>query len=244
MKANTMTPKLTASLAAVVLLGSAGCFEQAPAPCSVGRADAHGYAARYTVTSSSGACRPGLQGPNRIEQLYLNKYSSPDGSLNRVAILPGPFIIMVEGPEKPKPVPGRIDESNDPVAQGDFAEQFTPESGVCTVPAMSEARQDIVDPVTAATTVTRYQFSDLQFLGGAEYQGTSMGGSLAYMENDCRVEYQLSALWPGDVPCVEDADCTLENGVNDDYDMECLRYPDPAAAAGLCVMRKPFPSLK
>ncbi|HZH04476.1 MAG TPA: hypothetical protein VEY30_11890, partial [Myxococcaceae bacterium] len=115
---------------------------------------------------------------------------------------------------------------------------YVDDAGQCAVPALTPSRQDVpgeaeADPVTPTT----YQFSNLRFLSTAEYQGTSMGGELVYTQGDCRLELEMSALWPGDVSCESDEDCSPENQVNAAYDTFC-------SPEGRCLMRNPFPSLK
>jgi len=131
---------------------------------------------------------------------------------------------------------------------------------VCTMPTMSEARAD-VDPLGLGPGQETYTLSaeQLEFLSGADYQGTEFQGEVAISFGDCSGTYKALALNPL-VPCASDDDCSpdadptagraIGSGINAQYAVACTKADwvtnfltgDPTV--GVCFFTKPFPGLK
>ncbi|MGQ0505054.1 MAG: hypothetical protein ACT4TC_07005 [Myxococcaceae bacterium] len=229
---------LVLSAAATVVLLVVSCFPQAPAPCIIGRADAHRYAVKYTPKEGqtfAPSCDPVKTG-TWTEYLRLNKYSLR-GSFNRIAIVPDRFFLtqsipLEDGGTNVIFAAGVVDPAHERAAIGDFDQNFD-DNGLCTVTTVSAAQQNLPD---AGGVPFSYQWSNLKFLSGAEYQGGMMGGEVTITEGTCAISYDAVAVWPGDEACATDDDCAAAVTINPAYATQCL--------SGFCVPAKPFPSLK
>lgn len=107
---------------------------------------------------------------------------------------------------------------------------------------------------TSTGTLLSYSASNMEWLGGAAYQGAEFQADVSVTVGACTATYKAQALSPA-VGCETDHDCDpfkqpFSSGIFSTFDQGCTTDPWTAAAAnflgstGVCFFHKPFPGLK
>lgn len=214
-------------LGCVAWLGACG-GEQPDPQCTVGRGD---HAVRYTLKQGTGTCA------------------------NKKVDVVGAQAFRIPGAGKPpslvfKPQPLAANEGKDPdtshslTGTGDFTSEY-PQSRICSVPELSEARQVIVKPDTTVTD-TRYTWRDIVVQGQARIPGTQWTAELTYVEDGCTAVYEAVGVFPA-IKCVK-SDGTRDESICG-LARPGLSSLDPAfpieceTSANLCVLKGTPPVL-
>jgi hypothetical protein len=107
---------------------------------------------------------------------------------------------------------------------------------------------------TSSGTLLSYTTSNMEWLGGAAYQGAEFQATVAVTVGTCTATYSTQAMSPA-VGCETDHDCDpfkqpFSSGIFSTFDQGCITDPWTAAAAtylqstGACFFHTPFPGLK
>lgn len=232
-------------LGAALAVTSTACLpDAAPAPCLIQRGH---YAVQFTLKDTPTAACAGVLPPIYGDDWRMDMYQ-PD---NQVVIHPlsMPYPDVGGDPDPSHPYFGKGNLSKEPDAQS-----------VCTMPSMSETRSD-TDPLGLGPAQAKYTLSatGVDFLDGADYQGTEFQAQTSISFGDCAGTYQALALTPL-VFCATDDDCSPDadpaagravgSGINAKYAVACTKADwvtsfftgDPGT--GICFFTKPFPGLK
>jgi hypothetical protein len=173
--------------------------------------------------------------PKAGEQLGVQKFSTPTGD-ERLSIKPQTLVDL----------DARDTESSRlPYSLGAMPKEANGE-GFCVLDTLAVAEQRApADPANElqARDVS-YKWSNVRVLAKPEAPGTQMVADLEYTENGCTAEYEVWAMWPGDVSCAtedgrpDDSICANAGSINPDFAVMC----DPTQL--LCVPAKRPPSFK
>ncbi|ATB43971.1 MlpA [Cystobacter fuscus] len=170
MKTQRLLATWTFSVGCMALLGA--CDVGQPAPqCTVGRGD---HAVRYVLKTGSGICaqkKAEIVGAQAFR--IPNSGTPPTVYFNAASLVTGT-------PSAPVAVS----------ASGPFTSEYPSDDNVCTVPAMSEARQ-VVDGVERV-----YRWSNVRVQGRAAIPGTQWVAELTYSEGDCTATYEAVGVFP------------------------------------------------
>lgn len=227
------------SLALAVL---AGC-SAAPAPCLIQRPPLGGYINKLTLKGTAPAgCEATLPA------IFADNWRW-DGYSDQLVVVKADSMPY---PDRPG---GDPDPSHNVVGQGKLSE--APDSNnLCFVPDVSEMRAD------SGGDQFSYKITNVQFLDGARYQGSTYQADVHVVMGTCEADYTTQALSPGPaagIVCATDDDCNpfadpskgraVGSGINPDYSISCdldtwaTDYNgDPTL--GICFFNKPFPGLK
>jgi len=148
------------------------------------------------------------------------------------------------------------------LAHGTFSD--VPDAdNICTISDMT-SMSGVTDPdlLEFAGINLTYHPSNLRFLDGARYQGSTFEGNVDITFDTCTGSYTMQGLTPSPLSlgtCVDDTLCDpfgdpaagiLASGINPDYAVACVKEEwvttfltgDPTL--GICFFTKPFPGLK
>ncbi|QRN94219.1 hypothetical protein JRI60_34465 [Archangium violaceum] len=211
-------------LAVAATLASSCDTTQPPIGCPVQSLE---WAATYKPKGES-TCpvKPG-------EQLGILKFSTPSGD-ERLSINPATLVALNERDAV------NLSYSLGAMAKASNAEGFC--SALDMAVAEKHAPADATRELPAADIV--YKWSNVQVLAIARAPGTQLVADLEYTENGCTAQYEVWAMWPGDIDCEgEDGQpdnslCETEASINPDFAVTC----DPTQLR--CVPAKRPPSLK
>ena len=232
---------LAVSLAALAGLLS-GC-SAAPAPCLIQRPPTGGYVIKFDVQGSVPAgCEATL--PTTYGDIWRL-----DGYADRQIYMKADSMPYPDqgGPNSPVLGHGQLTEVPD---TNDFC-------FIDDVTAMTSA----VNPITGDPGNYVYKASNLKFLDGARYQGSTFEGDVDITIDACTATYKMQALSPSPITvgtCVTDDDCSTVpgpgratgSGINEDYAIACVKdawvvtYLTGDPDQGICFFTKPFPGLK
>ena len=166
------------------------------------------------------------------EQLGIQKYSNPERNE-----------LLTIKPETLEALDAR-DPSRLPYSLGNLAKDSDAE-GFCAVSnlAVAEKNAPAGDGDEPAIDVA-YRWNNVRILATPSAPGTQMVADLEYTENGCTGQYEVWAMWPGDVSCENDAGepddslCASAGTINPDFATVC----EPTVK--FCVPAKRPPSLK
>lgn len=180
MKTQRLLATWTFSVGCLALLGACGTGQPAP-QCTVGRGD---HAVRYVLKTGSGTCaekKAEIVGAQAFR--IPNSGTPPTVYFNAASLAPG--------------TPGAPVTAS---ASGPFTSEYPSDDNVCTVQAMSEARQVGVDGVERV-----YRWSNVRVQGRAAIPGTQWVADLVYSEGDCTASYEAVGVFPA-IKCVRTVD--------------------------------------
>lgn len=214
-------------LALAATLTAACDSTQPPIGCPVQSLD---WAATYKPLGSS-TC-PLKAG----EQLGIEKYSPPSGD-EQFSINPQTLVDLNTRDTT------HLSYSLGQLAKASDTEGFCAVSNLTVAEKHAPAETSGPDAPQPAADIV-YQWSDVRILATAEAPGTQLVANLTYTENGCTAQYEVWAMWPGDVDCKNDAGeaddslCASAASINPDFASTC----DPTQFH--CVPAKRPPSLK
>jgi hypothetical protein len=228
-------------LAALGLGLLAGCPTAAPAPCLIQRPPLGGYQNKFTLVGTNAAC-PAIFADN----LRWDKYT--DGLVvAKSDSMPYTNTVPDQG--------GDPDPAHSPTGRGTMPDEPTSSSGldICTVPTLTHMQSD-----TSFLGALQYDFTEINFLDGARYQGSEYEAKVHVVMDACEADYTSQALTPS-VFCGVDDDCNplaepdkgraVGSGLNPDFAIACIKddwvitYVTGDPSTGLCFFTKPFPGL-
>jgi hypothetical protein len=166
------------------------------------------------------------------EQLGIQKFSTPSGD-EQLSIKPATLVALEERD------PERLAYSIGALAREADAEGFCS----ATV-ALAEKRAPAIEAEGLPAKNISYSWSNVRLLAIPQAPGTQMVADLTYTEDGCTAEYEVWAMWPGDVDCANEAGepdsqlCAQASGINPDFATTC----DPTQLR--CVPAKRPPSLR
>ncbi|HZH15107.1 MAG TPA: hypothetical protein VE057_12205 [Archangium sp.] len=211
-------------LAALATLASACDTTQPPIGCPVQSLE---WAATYKPKGTS-TC-PVKAG----EQLGIQKFSTPTGD-ERLSLHPAKLQNLNERD------PARVSYSLGTLAKASDAEGFCSASDLSVAEKHAEAKPE--EGLAAEDII--YRWSNVRVLAIARAPGTQLVADLEYTENGCTAQYEVWAMWPGDIDCADevgqpdDSLCEQAGSINPDFAVTC----DPTQLR--CVPAKRPPSLK
>lgn len=211
-------------LAVAATLASGCDTTQPPIGCPV---QSLTWAATYKPKGDSGCA------PKTGEQLGIQKFSTPTGD-ERLSINPD-TLVGLEG----------LDSSHVSYSLGALAKASDAE-GFCSATDMAVAEKHIAaNPDTGVPqTDIVYRWNNVRILATPRAPGTQMVADLEYTENGCTAQYEVWAMWPGDIDCDDGSGqpdnslCEKAGGINPDFAVTC----DPTQLR--CVPARRPPSLK
>jgi hypothetical protein len=167
------------------------------------------------------------------EQLGIQKFSGPSGD-EQLVLKPQTLTELEER-----------DPSNLAYSLGELAKE-SDEEGFCLASDVAEAKK--IAPANDAQGLPpksiSYKWSNVRVLALPVAPGTQMVADLEYTEDGCTAQYEVWAMWPGDIDC-EGADgkpdntlCLEAGSINPDFAVTC----DPTQLR--CVPAKRPPSFK
>lgn len=218
-----MTRRILGLVLATALTASCD-NEQPPIGCPVQSLD---WSATYKPKAPS-AC-----GVKAGEQLGIQKFSTPSGD-ERLVIKPATLAALDERD------PGRLAYSLGALAKEADAEGFCSATDV----AVAEKRAAADSTENLPAVEVSYRWSNVRVLAIPLAPGTQMVADLEYTENGCTAEYEVWAMWPGDVDCANEAGepdndlCLQAGSINPDFAVTC----DPTQLR--CVPARRPPSLE
>ncbi len=196
--------------------------EQPPIGCPVQNLT---WSAIYKPTSES-AC------PLKAsEQLGIQKFSTPTGD-EQFSIKPATLAALDEAD------PNRLSYSLGALAKEADADGF------CSATDLALAEKNVPDSADSPGTHIIYRWSNVRILATPRAPGTQMVADLEYTQDGCTAQYEVWAMWPGDVDCANDQGapdnslCAKAGTINPDFATVC----DPSLLK--CVPAKRPPSLK
>jgi hypothetical protein len=212
-------------LAALAAAGALGCTaQQPPIGCPV---QSLTWAATYRP-------KPTTTCPLKYgEQLGIQKYGLANED-ERLTVKP---TTLAEIDER--------DPAHLPYSIGPLPRQAG-QDDLCAVPSLSVAEKHAeADPAQGLPAVDiTYRWSNVRVLAKPEAPGTQLVADLQYTEAGCTADYEVWALWPGDVSCAnalnapDDALCRTSESLNPDFATVC----DPHLL--LCVPAQRPPSFR
>ena len=252
------------TLAAGSALSLTGCSNDIQTACIVQRsAGGVTYLVRLDAKGpATGACTTGSLPDLKSDRYRMDKI----GELQTIfqmradSIRPRDDTTHPTAPPKDIPTPLDPDPAHALYAQTDIAAH--PDANeICAIQDVPEIRQDFLftSEVAAGTPKVRsIKLNGLQFLNGADYQGTQFVADAVYTIGDCTRTYTARGLSVTQT-CATVADCDPTpdpangrfGGINSNYSIECqsgagsfgeLVTGDPDT--GVCFFNKPFPGLK
>lgn len=230
------------SLAGVVLTG---CPTAAPAPCLIQRPPLQGYTIKFTLQGTAPA---GCE--NVLPAIYADNWRF-DGFSDSA--------IYVKSDSMPYPDSGGPDS---PVLGHGTFSTVPDADNICTIPELTPMTSDS-DVLGLGLTNLVYHATNLRFLDGARYQGSTFEGDVDITFGTCTGSYKMQGLTPSPIgfigPCDTDLVCDpfgdpangrFASGLNPDYAIACVKEDwvttfltgDPTL--GICFFTKPFPGLK
>ncbi|OJH41369.1 hypothetical protein [Cystobacter ferrugineus] len=223
MKTQRRLATWTFSVGCMALLGACGAEQPAP-QCTVGRGD---HAVRYVLKTGSGTCaekKAEIVGAQAFR--IPNSGTPPTVYFNAASLVTGT-------PSAPVAVS----------ASGPFTSEYPSDDNVCTVQAMSEARQGVGDMERV------YRWSNVRVQSRAAIPGTQWVADLIYSEGNCTASYEAVGVFPA-IRCVRTVD---NQEVRDESLCGAVRQGstlDPAfpiyceETTNLCVLNGLPPALK
>jgi len=232
-------PGVVAILTALLL---AGC-SAAPAPCLIQRPPTGGYVIKFDLQGSPPAgCESTL--PTTYGDIWRL-----DGYADRQVYMKADSMPYPDQGGAGSPVLGHGQLSEAPDADN-----------ICTIPDVTPMTSD-TNPITGDPGAYVYHASNLRFLSGARYQGSTFEGDVQLTIDACTGTYKMQGLSPSPITvglCQTDEDCSTApgpgratgSGINEDYAIACVKDDwvvnfltgDPTL--GICFFTKPFPGLK
>jgi hypothetical protein len=179
MKTQRLLTAWTLSLGCVAGLGACGSEQPAP-QCTVGRGD---HAVRYVLKSGTGTCAG-----KKAEIVGAQAFREPGSGIPPTLYLKAASLVSAT-PTDPSKV----------TASGQFTTEYPSDDNVCTVPALSEARQVV------AGVERSYRWSNLRMQGRAAIPGTQWVADLEFSEGECTATYEAVGVFPA-IRCVRTVD--------------------------------------
>ncbi|ADO69301.1 hypothetical protein [Stigmatella aurantiaca] len=209
-------------LLTLTALATACDSDQPPIGCPVQSLE---WAATYKPKGTS-AC-PVKAG----EQIGILKFSTPSGD-ERLSLKPATLTAL-----------DALDPERLPYSLGALAKESDAE-GFCSATnvAVAEKHTPASDGVAAQDII--YRWDNVRVLALPQAPGTQLVADLEYTENGCTAQYEVWAMWPGDVECrgvtggPDDSLCQNARSINPDFAVTC----DPTQMR--CVPAKRPPSLE
>jgi hypothetical protein len=209
-------------LGLAAVLGTSCDTAQPPIGCPVQSLE---WAATYKP-------KPGNTCPVKAgEQLGIQKFSTPERN-ERLSIKPQTLLDLEER-----------DPSHLPYSLGELAKESDAE-GFCAATNMAVAEKHAPAGVELPAADIVYRWSNVRVLAIPRAPGTQLVADLEYTEGGCTAQYEVWAMWPGDVGCENDAGlpddslCASASTINPDFATVC----DPTQMR--CVPAARPPSLK
>lgn len=243
---------------------------------------AHGdFAAVYKLKSGDAASACGMLAG---DVLGLQTYFAPGGlngtpkfSEPSMAILPAQLGDLLDYASSSYDPPiADLDPKHTAISIAEFSDSFPDDKEVCgtkkfnagevslpelpaipgtvddpATPDEDESTPDI--PATPATSI-RYEWSNVEVLVSANYQGTQFSADLKYTQDGCSAEYEVKGFYPliyceADIDCCStEEECTTKvdgktevlplSGINPDFKVKC------STELGFCVLNDDFPALR
>ncbi|MFL5347401.1 MAG: hypothetical protein ACJ8AT_21665 [Hyalangium sp.] len=164
------------------------------------------------------------------EMLGIQKFSTPSGD-ESFSIKPATLMELDEA-----------DPTHLPYSLGALAKEADAD-GFCSATDMAVAEKQAPNEGDAPGRHVTYRWSNVRILAIPRAPGTQMVADLEYTEDGCTAQYEVWAMWPGDVDCANggqpDNDlCAKAGTINPDFATVC----DPTLLT--CVAAKRPPSLK
>jgi len=240
-----MLRRTFSTLALAGSLAMAGCVpDAAPAPCLIQRGY---YAVQFTLEGTPSAGCATVLPPIYGDSWRMDAYQPNNQIVIHPLSMPYPDVGGDPDPNHPYFGYGNLPLEPD-------------SSDLCTMPTMSEARSD-TDPLGLGAGQETYTLSasKVDFLSGANYQGTEFQAEVAISFGACAGTYHAQAITPR-VFCATDDDCSPDadpaagratgSGLNAAYAVSCTKADwvtnfltgDPTV--GVCFFTRPFPGLK
>lgn len=217
-----MTPRIFGLVLATTLM--AACeTEQPPIGCPVQNLT---WSAVYKPKGDSGCA------PKASELLGIQKFSKPSGD-ETFSIKPATLADLDEA-----------DTSHVPYSLGALAKEADAD-GFCSATDMAVAEKQVPAQGDSPGRHVIYHWSNVRILAIPRAPGTQMVADLEYTEDGCTAQYEVWAMWPGDVDCANEETqqpdndlCAKAGTINPDFATVC----DPTLLK--CVPAKRPPSLK
>lgn len=162
--------------------GLLACGGEQPDPqCTVGRGE---HAVRYTLKQGSGICAD-----KKVDIIGAQAFRIPGAGKPPTLVFKPAILAANEGKDP--------DTSHSITGTGEFTTEY-PENRICTVPALSEARQVIT---SGLTTDISYTWRDIVIQGQARIPGTQWTAELTYVNSGCTAIYEAVGVFPA-IRCV------------------------------------------
>ena len=235
-------------LAAVSLVALTGCPDAAPAPCLIQRPFLQGYTIKFILEGS-----PPAGCEDVLPSTFADNWRFDGFDAHQ---------IWVKSDSIPYP-PGDEGGPNSAVLGNGTFDEVPDADNICTIAEMTSFGGEAPEfPVLGTTNIT-YHPTNLRFLDGARYQGSTFEGTVEATFGTCTGTYSVQALSPSPIgfigPCEDDSLCDpfgdpapgiLASGLNPDYAIACVKdewvttYLTGDSELGICFFTKPFPGLK
>jgi hypothetical protein len=230
------------SMAVLAGLLLAGCTA-APAPCLIQRPPTGGYVIKFELQGTPPA------GCDTILPTTYGDIWRLDGYAERE--------IYMKADSMDYPDEGGV---NSPVLGHGQLSELPDADNICTIADVTPMTSE-TNPITGDPGTYVYHASNLRFLDGARYQGSTFEGDVDITIDACTGSYRMQGLSPSPVTvgtCEDESTCSTEpgpgratgSGINPDYAIGCVKddwvvtYLTGDPAAGICFFTKPFPGLK
>jgi len=235
---------MVASFAALL----AGCPTAAPPPCQIQRPPLGGYTIKFTLRGTAPA---GCE--NNLPPIYADNWRI-DGYSDQQ--------IYMKADSMPYPDRGGDPDPSHSVLGKGTLPAVPDAQSICTIPDVTPMEADI-DPLGLGPGQETYIYkvSQMQFLDGARYQGSTFAATVDITFGTCTGTYDAQGLTPSQLKgCVSDDNCDpfadpskgrpTGSGINPDYAIACTMEDwvtefltgDPTV--GICFFTEPFPGLK
>src|SRR5262249_4639151 len=237
------TTLMRAGIAMAVLLAIAvfttGCPATVQSDCQTLPSAQGSYVLRFTRSGDATAgCE--TQTPAEMSDLWLFD-TLADGQIRAHSVrLPYPD-------PPPDTLPPNL------IGAGKFTTREADSNDRCRVESLTTMSDD------SSGTLLSYEVSNMEWLGGATYQGAEFETDVRVTVGSCTADYTAQALSPA-VGCETDHDCDpfkqpFSSGIFSVFDQGCTSAPWTAAVTdylsnligdtvtGVCFFRQPFPSL-
>jgi hypothetical protein len=165
------------------------------------------------------------------EQIGIQKFSTPTGD-ERLVLKPQTLVDLEER-----------DASSVAYSLGALAKEADVE-GFCSATDVEVARKNAPAAEGLPAKSVSYKWSNVRVLALPVAPGTQMVAELEYTEDGCTAQYEVWAMWPGDIDCAtedgkpDNTICLEAGSINPDFAVTC----DPTQLR--CVPAKRPPSLK